>query len=243
MATFYRRVLGWISMLGLLALVGCGTPYATMKNAAQQEVMLLGHDPVAYFTRAEPVRGDPKIQSTLPGRTYYFLSAENKRMFDAQPEKYEPQYGGFCASGAAYGIKLGSDPTEWRVMDGRLFIFGDVMGRTAWELDPVWNIKHGDQMWSEAKDAGWRGQSLKRYASKVSWYKTGADIRKEYEAKHAGKAWPQYNVGGMMTNLFVKSPGWRAREGYGGQPVVGLVGEDVCPPACVGQASKAFGEK
>jgi hypothetical protein len=77
----------------------------------------------------------------------------------------------------------------------------------------------------------------------VSWYKTGADIRKEYAAKYPGKAWPQYDVGAMMANLFVKSPGWRAREGHGGQPVVGLVGEDACPPACVGEPSKAFGEK
>jgi YHS domain-containing protein len=224
-------------------LAACGTPYATMKNSAQQDVMLLGHDPVAYFTQAKPVRGDPKIQSTLPGRTYYFLSVDNKRLFDARPDRYEPQYGGFCASGAAFGIKLGSDPTEWRLVDGRLFIFGDVLGRTAWELDPAWNIKHGDEIWPEAKEAGWRGQSLKRYANKVSWYKTGADIRKEYAAKYPSKAWPQYDVGGMMTNLFVKSPGWRAREGHGGQPVVGLVGEDACPPACVGEPSKAFGEK
>jgi YHS domain-containing protein len=230
-------------VMSVSMLVACGTPYATMKNATQQDVMLLGHDPVAYFTQAKPVRGDPKIQSTLPGRTYYFLSADNKRLFDAQPDRYEPQYGGFCASGAAFGIKLGSDPTEWRVVDGRLFIFGDVLGRTAWELDSAWNIKHGDEIWPEAKEAGWRAQSLKRYANKVTWYKTGADIRKEYVAKYPGKAWPQYDVGGMMTNLFVKSPGWRAREGHGGQPVVGFVGEDACPPACVGVPSKAFGEK
>jgi YHS domain-containing protein len=240
MNSFYRWLLIAMSVSVLAA---CGTPYATMKNAAEQDVMLLGHDPVAYFTQAKPVRGDPKIQSTLPGRTYYFLSPDNKRLFDAQPERYEPQYGGFCASGAAFGIKLGSDPTEWRVVDGRLFIFGDVMGRTAWELDPAWNIKHGDEMWPEARERGWRAQSLKRYANKVSWYKTGADIRKEYATKYPGKAWPQYDVGGMMTNLFVKSPGWRAREGFGGQPMVGLVGEDACPPACVGEPSKAFGEK
>jgi hypothetical protein len=135
-------------------LAACGTPYATMKNSAQQDVMLLGHDPVAYFTQAKPVRGDPKIQSTLPRRTYYFLSADNKRLFDAQPDRYEPQYGGFCASGAAYGIKLGSDPTEWRLVNGRLYIFGDVLGRTAWELDPAWNIKHGDEIWPEAKETG-----------------------------------------------------------------------------------------
>ena len=226
----------------LLLLSGCGTPYATMKNKAGDDVMLLGHDPVAYFTQSQPVRGNPNIASTLPGRTYYFTSSENKTRFDAAPGSFEPQYGGFCASGAAFALKLGSDPTEWRMVNGKLYIFGDVMGRTAWELDPAWNIKHGDEVWPESKDQGWRGQTLKRYANKVPWYKTGADIGREFATKYPGKPMPQFDVGGMLQNLFVKSPGWRAREGFGGQPVVGFVGEDPCPVACVGQVSRSFGQ-
>jgi YHS domain-containing protein len=225
----------------LLALLSaCGTPYATQRTRAGQDVMLLGHDPVMYFSAGKSMRGNPAIQSTLPGRTYYFSSAANKASFDAAPDKFEPQYGGFCSSGAAYGIKLGSDPTEWRIVNGKLYMFGDVMGRYAWELDPAWNIERGDQMWPEAKDAGWRSQSLQRYASKVPWYKTGADIRKEFAQKHPGREWPQFDVGGMFSNLFLKEPGWRAREGFGGQPVVGLVVDDVCPPACAGTESQSF---
>ncbi len=229
-----------VSVAALLA--GCGTPFATMKNVTGQDVMLLGHDPVAYFKMQQSVRGNPVFQTTLAGRTYYFLNGQNKADFDAAPNKFEPQYGGFCASGAAYALKMGSDPTEWRIVDGKLYIFGDVLGRMAWELEPAWNIKHGDDVWPEAQHAGWRGQTLRRYIAKVSWYKTGADIRKEFEAKNPGKALPAYDPGGMMTNLFNKDPGWRAREGYSGQPVVGLVGDDPCPVACVGVVSKAFGQ-
>ncbi len=226
---------------GLMAVLsGCGSINATMRNAAGEDVMLLGHDPVAYFTQSKPLRGDPAIKSTLPGRTYYFLNSENKRAFDANPGQFEPQFGGFCSSGAAFGIKLGSDPTEWKIVSGKLYIFGDVLGRTAWELDPQWNIRHAEQVWPEAKDVGWRWQSLKRYANKVSWYKSGADIKREFDAKYPGVARIHYDVGGMFTNLFLKSPGWRAREGYGGQPAVGLVGEDPCPVTCVGAESKAF---
>lgn len=232
----------WCLLCSLALLAACGTPYATMKNNAGDDVMLLGHDPVAYFTQSQSVRGDPAIKSTLPGRTYYFTNTEHKRSFDAAPAQFEPQYGGFCASGAAYALKLGSDPTEWHIIHGRLYIFGDVLGRTAWELDAPWNILHGDQVWPEAKDAGWRGQTLKRYANKVSWYKTGADIRKEFETRYPGTPLPQFDVGSMFQNLFVKSPGWRAREGYGGQPKVGFVGEDPCPVACIGAPSKAFGQ-
>jgi YHS domain-containing protein len=239
----YRQMLiKWALLCAVLLLAACGTPYATMKNVTGQDVMLLGHDPVAYFTKEQSVRGNPVFQSTLPGRTYYFINAEHKRLFDAAPEKYEPQYGGFCASGAAFALKLGSDPTEWHIIHGRLYIFGDVMGRTAWELDPTWNIQRGDEVWPEAKDAGWRGQTLKRYIYKVSWYKNTADIHREFEAKYPGKPLPKFNVGSMWQNLFAKGPGWRAREGFGGQPAVGLVGDDPCPVACIGQASKSFGQ-
>jgi YHS domain-containing protein len=239
--TTLRRIYLVLCIGALALLSACGTPYATQRNKAGQDVMLLGHDPVMYFTAGKSIRGDPQIQSTLPGRTYYFANPANKTSFDAAPQKFEPQYGGFCASGAAYAIKLGSDPTEWRIVNGKLYIFGDVLGRTAWELDPAWNIKHGDEVWPEAKDTGWRWQSLKRYANKVPWYKTGADIRKEFAVKYPGKEMPKFDVGGMMSNLFFKSPGWRAREGFGGQPVVGFVGEDACPPACAGTESQAFG--
>ena len=60
--------------------------------------MLLGYDPVAYFTKGEPTRGNSQFKTNLPDRTYYFASAENQSLFAANPAKYEPQYGGFCAA-------------------------------------------------------------------------------------------------------------------------------------------------
>ncbi|MBL8386124.1 MAG: hypothetical protein JNM90_23780 [Burkholderiales bacterium] len=215
------RLLRLLAVLACtLVLQACGTPYATVKNPRGDDVMLLGYDPVAYFTAGKPTRGSREITSTLPSRTYYFASAENKRLFDANPAKFEPQYGGFCSSGAAFALKLGSDPTSWEIYQGRLFIFGDVLGHEAWKLDRDWNIRYADQVWPEMKDAGWRGQSLSRYASKVPWYKTGRDIREEYAKKYPGKPWPNYDVGSMFTNLFTKPPGWRAAEGHS-QPAVG----------------------
>jgi YHS domain-containing protein len=201
-------------------LAGCGTPYATVPNAAGEPVMLLGHDPVAYFTRGAPQRGTAAHRVSLPARTYYFASAENKARFEAEPARYEPQYGGFCSSGAAYGIKLGSDPTAWQIHEGRLFIFGDVLGQTAWQLDPAWNVGHADALWPAMRERGWRGQSLMRYADKVPHYRTGAQIKAEWEAKHPGRTWPVYDPGGMLSNLFFKPPGWRAAEGFG-QPALG----------------------
>ena len=208
----------WLALVGLLS--GCGTPYATVRNTAGAPVMLLGHDPVAYFTQGKPQRGTPEHQVSLPERTYYFASSEHKAIFSKDPARYEPQYGGFCASGAAFAVKLGSDPSAWQIVGGRLFIFGDVLGQTAWQVDPIWNIEHADSLWPQIAQSGWRAQSLTAYANKVPHYLTGAQIKAQWEAKNPGKTWPAYDPGGMLNNLFFKQPGWRAAEGFG-QPAVG----------------------
>lgn len=211
---------GLLILLLLGSLAGCGTPYATVANRAAAPVMLLGHDPVAYFTRGQPLRGSPQWQLSLPQRTYYFASAEHQALFAADPARYEPQYGGFCASGAAFAIKLGSDPTAWQIHRGRLFIFGDVLGRTAWNIDPDWNIEHADRLWPAMRERGWRAQSLMRYAFKVTHYLSGREIQAQWQQKNPGQAWPSYDPGGMFSNLVTKQPGWRAAEGFG-QPALG----------------------
>jgi YHS domain-containing protein len=218
-SAFHRMILVLLVALTSL-LAACGTPYATVKNKAGDEVMLLGYDPVAYFTQGKPVKGAVQHQVKLPDRTYYFSSAEHKTLFEANASKYEPQYGGFCSSGAAFAIKLGSDPTSWQIYEGRLFIFGDVLGHEAWKIDPAWNVGHGDRLWPEIASKGWRGASLAAYANKVPHYRTGLQIKAEWQAKNPGKSWPSYDPGGMVNNLFLKSPGWRAAEGFG-QPALG----------------------
>ena len=210
----------FLAVLASVWLSACGTPYATVSNRSAEPVMLLGHDPVAYFTQGIPTRGKAEHKVSLPERTYYFATVENKALFVASPSRYEPQYGGFCASGAAFSIKLGSDPTAWQIFEGRLFIFGDVLGKTAWQLDPQWNVRHADALWPAIQDKGWRAASLAAYASKVPHYKTGAQIRNEWDAKHPGQTWPAYDTGGMFNNLFIKPPGWRAAEGFS-QPALG----------------------
>ena len=200
-------------------LSGCGTLHATAPNPRGDEVMLLGYDPVAYFTRGMPTRGQISITSTLPGRTYYFETLEHKTIFDAAPQKYEPQYGGFCSNGAPYKIKLGSDPTEFEIVNGRLFIFGDILGREMWKLHRDENIANADRVWPDIAGKGWRAASLAAFASKVDWYRTSAELHAEYERRNPGKKL-SYDPGGMFANLVLKRPGWRAAEGFG-QPALG----------------------
>jgi YHS domain-containing protein len=219
------RVYLLLLLLGSFVVSGCGTTHALTRNSQGQGVMLLGFDPVAYFREGKPVRGQAAIKATLAGsetanaRTYYFASNDNRAAFLANPRNFEPQYGGFCASGAAFGLKLGSDPTAWEIYQGRLFIFGDVLGHEAWKIDRDWNVKYGDEMWPFIAASGWRARTLMGYISKVPWYKNTAQIKAEYAQKNPGKPWPSYDPGGMITN-FSKQPGWRAAEGFG-QPALG----------------------
>jgi YHS domain-containing protein len=206
-----------------LVLAGCGTTHATLPTSRGEALMLLGYDPVGYFTDGKPVRGKHTISAATEGRTYYFATPEHRSMFAAAPSKYEPQYGGFCSNGAPYAVKLGSDPTEFEIRDSRLFIFGDVLGREMWLLDEKTNIAHADALWPEIRDKGWRAQSLKAWTFKVPWYRTGPSLMAEWREKHPGKTL-SFDTGGTLNNLVLKYPGWRAREGFG-QPPLGVPGE------------------
>jgi len=209
--------------ISALLLAGCGTTAATVHTSRGEDLMLLGFDPVAYFTDGKPVRGVHTIAASTEGRTYYFSTPAHRDAFVAAPTKYEPQYGGFCSDGAAYAVKLGSDPTQFEIRDGRLFIFGDIIGHEMWLLDEGGNIRHADETWPGIRDAGWRWASLKGWTRKVPWYRTGGDLMSEWKAKHPGRKL-EYDTGGALKNLVLKYPGWRAREGFG-QERLGVPGE------------------
>jgi YHS domain-containing protein len=211
----------WIAVLALAA--GCGTTHATIETSRGESLMLLGYDPVAYFTDGKPVRGLHTLPATTEGRTYYFATPEHRAEFAQWPSKYEPQYGGFCSNGAPYAVKLGSDPTQFAIRDGRLFIFGDVLGHEQWLLDEQDNIRQADLLWPSIAAKGWRAQSLKAWTFKVPWYRDGRGLMVRWREKHPGKSL-EYDTGGTLNNLVFKYPGWRAREGYG-QAALGVPGE------------------
>lgn len=206
-----------------LGLAGCGTTHATIETSRGEQLMLLGYDPVGYFSDGKPVRGTHTISAAREGRTYYFASQVHRSAFAASPAKYEPQYGGFCSNGAPYGVKMGSDPTQFEIRDGRLFIFGDVLGREQWLLDEKDNIAHADALWPSIENRGWRTQSLKAWLFKVPWYRDGQGLMVRWREQHPGQEL-HYDTGGALNNVLFKYPGWRAREGYG-QERLGVPGE------------------
>ena len=113
---------------------------------------LSGYDPVSYFTNGAPERGSGYHVADYEGVTYAFASAEHKDMFEANPSKYAPAYGGWCAYGVAVGKKFVADPTVWKIVNGTLYVNLDRGIQSKWNKDIPGHIKTGDANWKEIKD-------------------------------------------------------------------------------------------
>jgi len=92
-------------------------------NLGADKVALKGYDPVGYFTKNQALKGRKEISALHRGVTYYFATEVNKKLFVESPEKYLPTYGGWCATVMAKGEKVEIDPTNFKVTNGRLFLF------------------------------------------------------------------------------------------------------------------------
>lgn len=93
-------------------------------NLSGKSLAIEGYDPVAYFTQGKAIEGKSSLAVSHQGVLYYFSSAENKAAFLAQPSKYEPQYGGWCAYAmGAKGEKVSVDPETFKIVNGKLYLF------------------------------------------------------------------------------------------------------------------------
>ena len=97
--------------------------YLNNNNIPSTGLALEGYCPVAYFAVNKPVRGKPEFAADHRGVTYYFVNAEAKSEFEKSPEKYVPAYGGWCAFGMAIGDKFPVDPTNFKIVNGKLNLF------------------------------------------------------------------------------------------------------------------------
>lgn len=169
----------------LLALQGCaGLTANTISDGGDKHLGLKGHDPVAYFTDGKHLRGDVNIKMDHEGVTYRFTNEEHKKMFAANPNRFAPQYGGFCANGIVYGIPWGGDPDTWRIVNDRLFIFGGEESKRYWSMEEKRNLDLGDQYWrDEVKGSTPVIQRYKRLVFRVPHYKTGKELEAEWQTK------------------------------------------------------------
>ncbi|WP_256870960.1 YHS domain-containing (seleno)protein [Shewanella sp. Scap07] len=115
-------------------------------------VILAGHDVVAYFTENKPVEGLPHFTASYNDAIYRFSSAEYRDTFVANPDKYAPQYGGFCAYGMTFGKKFEIDGKAFEIVDGKLFVNKNLSVYEAWKKDVPTHINQAQAQWPKVKN-------------------------------------------------------------------------------------------
>ncbi|SFT89650.1 YHS domain-containing protein [Algoriphagus locisalis] len=118
---------------------------------SQNDKAIKGYDPVAYFTDSKPVLGKDEFKFTQNGANWYFSSKENLELFKANPSKYMPQYGGYCAFGLAGGYKAPISPDAWTIVDDKLYLNYNKKVQTDWTADRAEMIKKADKNWPTVK--------------------------------------------------------------------------------------------
>jgi YHS domain-containing protein len=149
-----RRTVLSLFAIALMSLVGICSAQAAGPdiNADPSGLALHGYDPVAYFTEGKPVKGKTDITAEYDSATYRFATAANLAMFQSDPGKYAPQYGGYCAYGTALGKKFDGDPNVWKVVDGKLYLNVNPKVSKLWGKDIPGFIEKADANWPQIKD-------------------------------------------------------------------------------------------
>lgn len=135
------------------ALAVTAVPALTQVATAAEEINIVdgyavhGYDVVAYFTEGKPVPGNNRFTAEHNGATYRFASADHRDLFTADPAKYAPQYGGYCAFGTAMGRKFDGDPQAWAIVDDKLYLNLNKDVQTRWKGNIPGFLKGAENNW------------------------------------------------------------------------------------------------
>ncbi|HJS67582.1 MAG TPA: YHS domain-containing (seleno)protein [Nitrospiraceae bacterium] len=117
----------------------------------REGVAIGGYDPVAYVVEMKPAKGLPEFQAEYQGSTFSFSTAANRDRFAANPDKFAPQYGGYCAFGMAKGYKAVIDPAAFTVVGDKLYLNYSETVRSKWKLDIPGYIRAANENWPEVR--------------------------------------------------------------------------------------------
>lgn len=146
------------ALLALTPVVASNAAYAydeqstSAVNLDSKGVALQGYDPVSYFSARGPALGTAEFSTKHDGALYWFASATNRDAFSANPAKYAPAFGGFCAMGVAMNKKLDVDPHLWRIVDGKLYLNVHKEAQTRWLQDVKGNLAQAAKNWPQIRD-------------------------------------------------------------------------------------------
>lgn len=121
-------------------------------NVDSDNVAIHGYDTVAYFTENKPMKGQPKFEHQWNDARWHFASVNNRDLFRANPERYAPQFGGYCAGGLAAGEFADGDPSNWTIVDGKLYLNKNKELRDIWRKATEAYIVYGEYNWNNNRD-------------------------------------------------------------------------------------------
>jgi hypothetical protein len=139
-----------VTIIGLLTFVS--PAFSQGKVFEKDGAAINGFDAVAYFTEGKPVKGDNKFLLKWNDATWLFVSKENLEKFKSQPEKYSPQFGGFCSFGVSKGYKVSSDPDAWTVVNGKLYLNYSLKVKEDWMKDRDNLISTAEKKWVDINE-------------------------------------------------------------------------------------------
>ncbi|MEM7587351.1 MAG: YHS domain-containing (seleno)protein [Acidobacteriota bacterium] len=116
-------------------------------TARFSDVAIKGYDAVAYFENGEPTAGKKGITHEWQGATWRFASEQHRDLFAANPEKYAPQYGGYCAYAVSQGSTAGINPKAWDIHEGKLYLNYSLGIQKKWRRDQAKYIADADEKW------------------------------------------------------------------------------------------------
>ena len=132
----------------------CGNAAAqNMSPIAGQQVALKGYDPISYFTDGKPTKGSSEFTFAFDDTTYWFKNAEHRDKFIADPERYAPQFDGFCALQLSRGLKVEADPEAWTITNGKLYVFSGKGGVPKFQEQPVAIAEKAGENWHQLRTA------------------------------------------------------------------------------------------
>jgi len=137
-------------LLAYLIFILIALPVLALADSPDYSTVGVGsYDPVAYFEEGKPMKGVGWHVAYYKGVTYVFANKKNRKMFEDDPEKFLPAYGGYCAYGVAVGKKFVADPEVWKIVEGVLYLNLDKDIQKKWAKDISGYIKKADTNWSE----------------------------------------------------------------------------------------------
>jgi len=116
-------------------------------NKNWRSIAIKGYDPVAYFTMGEAVKGSAKHEYRWQDARWRFASDQHLELFKANPNKYAPRFGGYCAEGMAIGQKASIDPNAWLIIEDELYLNYNTAARDEMSLHPESTIEKANSMW------------------------------------------------------------------------------------------------